>query len=63
MSDVQCPWCKGTSNHAVGFDCRTTLQLDPLTVLRIATTKEFQRINDELRQMRKELDALKKGKP
>jgi len=59
---VKCPYCKGKNNHAVGFDCRTTLRLDPLTVLRVAVTKEFQRINDELRDLRAEVEALKKEK-
>jgi len=56
-----CPHCKGVSNHAAGFDCRGALRLDEATVFRIAVTKQFQRINDELRDLRAELDKIKES--
>jgi hypothetical protein len=60
VSGQTCPWCKGTSNHAPGYDCRAVMRLDPLDALRAATTIEFQRINAALRALREEVDQLKK---
>jgi hypothetical protein len=51
VSGQTCPWCKGTSNHAPGYDCRAVMRLDPLDALRAATTIEFQEVD----QLKKEV--------